>query len=423
MTADWQDLIAAVGLHGGAFPESDTLWRRHLMRVLLIAGYPLPDQPWRNPFNRRAAHALARHARIDVVSLRAWRPGVSGPVRFEDGPVKVTHLPVPYPPFDRLPMRDVWLRAAARSVSHYVGRHIGAVDLLHSISADLNGTVGGIVSEHLGIPHVAQLIGSDINEVMPDWYRTSKHVRQFQERSTVVVADSFALASAYRNLYGRDTHSVVYRGVDLEEFPSAPWPATESGVRFLYLGGLQDRGRLVGDRDQKGGMTLLAAWQLAAKELRNCDATLEFGGLGIPDRIPGMAKESVALDGVRFIGALSMTELRQAYSRAHVVLLPSRNEGLPNVALEAMATGRPVIATSVGGLVEVVHEGMNGLLVPPRDAAGLADALLRVAMDPDCLGRMGSQARSYVERHFNATAFAPAYGRIYREAMARASHG
>ena len=82
------------------------------------------------------------------------------------------------------------------------------------------------------------------------------------------------------------------------------------------------------------------------------------------------------------------------YERAAVVCVPSRREGYGVVAREAMAHGRPVVATAVGGLVDAVEDGVTGLLVPPDDAAALREAIERLLGDADLRARLGAAARA-----------------------------
>jgi glycosyltransferase involved in cell wall biosynthesis len=98
----------------------------------------------------------------------------------------------------------------------------------------------------------------------------------------------------------------------------------------------------------------------------------------------------------RFLGVLDSTQ--PLYDAADVTALPSLYEGMPNVVLEAMATGCPVIATTVDGSVEVVEDGVTGLLVPPADAPALGRALLELAGDPERRRTMGKAARAAAER-------------------------
>lgn len=97
-------------------------------------------------------------------------------------------------------------------------------------------------------------------------------------------------------------------------------------------------------------------------------------------------------------------DLAEVYRQLAVLLIPSRSEGLPNVALEAMAYGIPVVATSVGGLPEVVTDGENGFLAPPDDAATLAQGILRILEDPLLRNRLGQRARQEMASRFSLEA-------------------
>jgi colanic acid/amylovoran biosynthesis glycosyltransferase len=99
-----------------------------------------------------------------------------------------------------------------------------------------------------------------------------------------------------------------------------------------------------------------------------------------------------------------------------------KREGIPVVLMEAMAAGLPVVASRLSGIPELVTDGISGLLVTPGDAAALADALARLAGDPDLRGRLGAAGRETVMREFdvdrNAAALADRIRRSLREAEA-----
>ena len=88
--------------------------------------------------------------------------------------------------------------------------------------------------------------------------------------------------------------------------------------------------------------------------------------------------------------------------RCHIACLPSYREGAPLSLLEAAASGRPIVTTDVPGCREVVHHERNGLLVPVRDARGLADALERLILDGDLRRRLGACGRERAEREFSS---------------------
>jgi glycosyltransferase involved in cell wall biosynthesis len=96
------------------------------------------------------------------------------------------------------------------------------------------------------------------------------------------------------------------------------------------------------------------------------------------------------------LGFVPHEEVQQLLARAAVVVLPSHREGLPMVLLEAMAHGRAVVATPVGGIPSLVKDGVTGLLVPPGDAKALREAIERLLVDPELRRRLGEAARAKV---------------------------
>ena len=104
---------------------------------------------------------------------------------------------------------------------------------------------------------------------------------------------------------------------------------------------------------------------------------------------------------------------------ADVVVLPSRSEGIPNVALEAMALGRPLVATAVGGTPEVVVDGRTGILVPAGDAPALAQAVRRVLTEPGLAERLGREGRAHAERALSVDVRCSQLRAIYAELVPR----
>jgi glycosyltransferase involved in cell wall biosynthesis len=110
-------------------------------------------------------------------------------------------------------------------------------------------------------------------------------------------------------------------------------------------------------------------------------------------------------------------ELERLYARAAVVACPSRREGFGVACAEAMAHGRPVVASAVGGLLDLVMDGETGLLVPPRDPAALRAALERLLGDRELRLRLGAAGRERVRERFSWEAATDATLAAYREAV------
>ena len=120
---------------------------------------------------------------------------------------------------------------------------------------------------------------------------------------------------------------------------------------------------------------------------------------------------------VEFVGYRPMTAAVMRY--ISVVVVPSRYEPFGIVAVEAMASGRPVVASAVGGLSEIVADGRTGLLVPPGDPDRLAGALSRLLDLPDVRAAMGSAARQRVAEKFSPQASIQAYAAEYYRVAGR----
>jgi glycosyltransferase involved in cell wall biosynthesis len=135
-------------------------------------------------------------------------------------------------------------------------------------------------------------------------------------------------------------------------------------------------------------------------------------------------KLTVAGDGPlreRVPGALGFVphhELGPLYERAAVVAVPSHREGFGVACAEAMAHGRPVVASAVGGLLDLVVDGETGVLVEPRDVAALRAALERLLGDAEMRSRMGQAGRERIREHFTWPAVTDLTIEAYEDALA-----
>lgn len=217
-----------------------------------------------------------------------------------------------------------------------------------------------------------------------------------------VLSVSAAGAHELSERYGRAEIAVVPNAAPrVAEADAAPRRAPAGGgARVLYLGGFADRA--------KGGAVLLEALPELAAAAPAARVTLAGPGElpedsnGVPDGFAGWA------------GWLDADAKAGAFRASDVVVFPSLSEGLPVALLEAMAYGRAIVATRVGGMPEVVGDDAEAVLVPAGDPAALAGAIAGLAADPDRRARLGAAARRRAER-LNDVEVTDRLDAIYRE--------
>jgi glycosyltransferase involved in cell wall biosynthesis len=220
----------------------------------------------------------------------------------------------------------------------------------------------------------------------------------------VHVAISAGLAGYLAESEGFDAASfeVVHYGIE-----AGPEPAPLPGVPRLAI-----VGRLI---PIKGHDVLLRAVARARERLSGL--TLEIAGDGeLGPELRATATQLGLGDAVSFLGRVA--PVAPVLERAEVVVVPSFGEGFGMVALEAMERGRPVIASDVGGLPEIVDEGRTGLLVPPGDVEALARAIAELAADPARSAEMGAAGRARALAEFSQERCTDRIVTLYGEALA-----
>ena len=163
---------------------------------------------------------------------------------------------------------------------------------------------------------------------------------------------------------------------------------------------------------EKGIPVLLEAWRLVEERLP--EARLLLVGDGPQRRDLQAQAGGLGLNGsARFVGEVS--DVLPYLKASDVFVLPSRSEGMPNALLQAMAVSLPCIATNVGGIPELIEDGVNGWLVSAGDSRALAEKLLAVLRDAGERRRRGTMARQTVERHFSMDRMVERYLAVYHE--------
>jgi len=335
---------------------------RALRVVVLTTSYPRDEHDVAGRFVAdEVAGVRAAGVTVDVVSPASFRHfgiayGAGIAQNLRAAPWKLALVPA---------FLAAYARAARRAAR--------AADLVHA-----HWIPSALAARAAGKPYVLQLWGTDVALAR----RVPALARPLVRGARVVIAASSFLAGEAERL-GARTVRVIPVGVEIPETVGEP----ERPPHVLFAGRLST---------EKGILEFVAATE------------------GLPRRIVGDGPLRARVPDA--VGFVPPSEMGGYYERAAVVCVPSRREGYGMVAREAMAYGRPVVATAVGGLVDAVEDGVTGLLVPPGDAGMLRAALERLLRDEGERTRLGATAREQARTQLSRTAAAAALVAVYEEA-------
>jgi len=332
--------------------------------VIITNLYPLPWEPNRATFNRKQFSQLDDHYNKSVLVPVAFLSWFSHRKEIE----QTEHLR--FVPFFYLPK---------------VGRRFYSVFMLFSILLHsgwwLFKKQPKIILASWAFPEavaacwLSQLFnsrfffkvhGSDIN-LHGKIPARAKQIVNAAKHATGILSVSKALANEMIQMgIEQNKITVIYNGVDHQQFFIAEGSSTNNDY-ILYVGNL---------KHDKGVIELLQGFSQIINEQPLL--TLVFAGAGAGNeksRLLALAKQLDMSEKVTFLGTVAHEKLPKLIANAKVLALPSYNEGVPNVVLEAMACGTPVLATKVGGIPEVINEEICGQLIQPRSDNEVAQGL------------------------------------------------
>jgi teichuronic acid biosynthesis glycosyltransferase TuaC len=340
------------------------------MRALILTKiYPNRAEPLSAPFNRQQFGELSRLCDVEILATIPWFPWARAFSRWSRagrlGDVPATDL------IDGLVVHHPRFALAGTAL-----RYQGRVVVVVGSWAYPDGFAAVVLAGLLGLPAVVKLHGSDMNVVarLPGPRRCLEWALPRAER---VVAVSKPLREAAIALGATpDRVDIVPNGIDRARFrPRDRGDARrtlglpQSGSVVLYVGNIELH---------KGTSDLIRAFAPLA---RRRDVSLIM--LGDGTQVTECGKLAAELGApVRFVGPRPHDEVPSWMAACDVLALPSWNEGTPNVVLEALACGRRVVATRVGGTPDVVSSDILGTLVPPRDPTALTNALETAVSSP-----------------------------------------
>jgi glycogen(starch) synthase len=406
---------------------------RAALRIVLVAG---EDPGWGGigTYTGELACGLVAEGHDVELVLRGWEEDC---VEQLDG-ITVHRVTVPAPSWRRGTVAMLSRAHAAREAVVFTARVAKVVERLDrarpvdvveapefqatGLAAALRSRVragghpGPIVVARLHAPSflTAQLAGE---APTADTRVLERLERAAVRNATLVTAPSIAMASAVAARWGADLRRrvhVVPNPIDAERFMPVDLPAPEPATLLVV-------GRIERNKGQDVAVDALPAIRAevpgASLLLAGDDSRLAGGG---GSALAALRRRVAALgmpkDALRTAGPVAREELPALNARATVCLVPSRFEAFGYTCLEAMACGRPVIASAAGGLPEIVSEGHDGRLVKPGDAPALAQAVVALLRDRDLRRRLGDAARATVEQRFAAPIVARQVAALYLSA-------
>jgi glycosyltransferase involved in cell wall biosynthesis len=360
--------------------------------VILTTFYPNPREPHRTPFLRNLVHALEASCEISVVAPVArrpppWRDAQPVPAHEIHDGVALAH-----PRYLAVPGLH-WLSG----LTYYLGvrralrelRERRGFFVLHAHCGYPDAVGAALAARAAGVPLVVTVHGSDIN-VEAGRRLLRPQIRWALRTAARVVAVSRALQDRVSALTGAAPGRLACipcAGFSPEIFRPLP-PAERAGLRErLGFGPGERLAVFVGHLfPVKAVDVLLRAWALRTRSPGASPARLVLiGEGGERARLERLAREEGIEAHVTFAGPLPQPVVAGWIAASDLLCLSSHSEGSPNVVVEALASGVPVVATRVGGVPDLVADGVNGLLVPPADPPALAraiDAALARAWEP-----------------------------------------
>ncbi len=276
--------------------------------------------------------------------------------------------------------------------------------LIGGLAARL-ASVGGVVYAISGLGHVflaESLYGKVRRALVSAWYRLvlgKRNIRViFQNPDDKLALQSVAVLRPLQMVM------IPGSGVDLVLYQSTPLPR---GVTVVFMAA-----RLL---TTKGVLEFVQAAEL----LKAAAVNVRFCLVGDPDPANPDSISAQMFEDWKRAGVVEVlgyrTDISTLMAQAHVVVLPSYREGLPKVLIEAAACGRAVVTTDVPGCRDAILPGVTGLLVPPKNAQALAQAIERLVKDPKTCAEMGHAGRVHAEKSFDVQAVVKAHLAIYKE--------
>jgi len=315
-----------------------------------------------------------------------------------------------------LPGRTIFMTVAyICGLIHFSFRHRKSIDIIHTHGAAALGAMGFFLGWFIRKPNIAKIASS---RRIPE---LKKHIfglmiLHFLKKSDIIISLSHEINKELKDLHVPSNKiRDIKNGVDILRFQPATgqqrnswktqrgWKGTDPIIIFA--------GRFV---SIKGPDILINAWPTIVKAHPNARLILLGSGRDQSDSIEQLLREKIIDEKIQNVYLEGETNTPEDYFKlANIFVMPSKREGIPNVLLEAMASGLATVGTKIGGIADLIEDQKRGILIPYRDEKNLAQAIIFLLNNPEKQESFGNQAREYVVEHLTFDKIAQQYFDTY----------
>jgi len=402
------------------------------MKVLfLVNGFPSYSNPSRCPFNLKAYRSLSCKYDLTVVVVKTFNPfrsvkKFSLVTSYEYEGVEVNIIYVPYIPRNfrksftgGYSLINMYARFVINLLQYQLFPHFknNSYSYVHNVSLSLPlfSLVRLKEKYHFKYQIFTQLIGGDVNSANINLFNSNLFTRCLKH--TKFIANSISLINTFsaKSFVPSNEIFLAYRGVNLP--PSRPNKRTffnRSHFTIGYAGGYINKTLFDKGIDLKGADIFFKSLAILDEVIpNNITISVNLAGPHISPNLTSICTAS--FKNIKFMshGALSFDDMPTFFISNDFIVIPSRNEGLPNVCLEAMSFGCIIIASDVGGIPEVVLNEFNGFIFERENHNSLSDYLFRCIMSEFDLSYISDNAINRIYSKFNSNFFEQSVTKAY----------
>ena len=284
------------------------------------------------------------------------------------------------------------------------------------------GFVGRLSAKLAGVPVIVHTVhGFSFHDKEPRWrqglFRNAERLASHWCDCLIFISQPLVDWALKERVADPKKMVKIYSGIELERFTPVP---EEEKKRLRKQWGLGEQDAVVGIVSKlwegKGHVLLIEAFREIRRRKRDAKLLVVGEGYLLKD-LKNLVDQYGLNDAVVFTGFQS--EVASILATFDVAVLPSLFEGMGRVLVEAMAMEKPVVASRVGGIPDLVEHGVNGYLVSPGDTKGLEQAIWTILDDPSLARRMGNEGRKRISNQFSAATMVHSIERVYRELLLR----